>query len=574
VAGGSEAGEDVGRRARPLEGVDGKTAVGLLEAAGPVDRVLEHVRGPRPAAPRLDRQAGFPACHQRRGQSVEPMGAAAGRFEDLGLGLHGHHPLDIPAVSVARSPRGVGWQVGGQRHEGPGGLLAGPKVVLRLGEQVGERVGPAGDDERRGKRQATGSIRVHAALGQVAEPLVGMTLAHRAAFLDDRHHPLPARPQDPARERAAAEEVFGGGFRGPVDGEQEVRAEGEDAVHRLPGALHAGIESPGVAGVGQGGVDPPAEVPAACSRRRLHGRGGGFRAGRRSGEDREQDGAASHQPPARPAANSGGSGCVRHETGSGTGDRRLGTSRLEYPRAPEIRGFDGNDPMPLFFDPLYMLCIAPAALLAMWAQWRVHSSFAAAAREPAPLTGAAAARHILDSAGATDVEIEAVPGQLTDHYDPRHRVLRLSPDVYGQRSLAAVGIAAHEAGHALQDAQGSSLMAIRNAAVGVANIGSGFGLLVFMIGLGMALQAVAWLGIALFAATVFFQLVNLPVEIDASNRAKAQLVQLGIVPAGEMTAVNRVLNAAAWTYVAATLHSVLTLLYYASYLSGSNDSDR
>jgi hypothetical protein len=228
----------------------------------------------------------------------------------------------------------------------------------------------------------------------------------------------------------------------------------------------------------------------------------------------------------------------------------------------------------LFFDPLYMLCIAPAALLAMWAQWRVHSSFAAAAREPAPLTGAAAARHILDSAGATDVEIEAVPGQLTDHYDPRHRVLRLSPDVYGQRSLAAVGIAAHEAGHALQDAQGSSLMAIRNAAVGVANIGSGFGLLVFMIGLGMALQAVAWLGIALFAATVFFQLVNLPVEIDASNRAKAQLVQLGIVPAGEMTAVNRVLNAAAWTYVAATLHSVLTLLYYASYLSGSNDSDR
>ena len=227
--------------------------------------------------------------------------------------------------------------------------------------------------------------------------------------------------------------------------------------------------------------------------------------------------------------------------------------------------------MPLFFDPLYMLCIAPAALLAMWAQWRVHSSFAAAAREPAPLTGAAAARHILDSAGATDVRIETMPGHLTDHYDPREKVLRLSQDVYSERSLAAVGIAAHEAGHALQDAQGYSLMAIRNAAVGVANIGSGFGLLVFMIGLGMALQAVAWLGIALFAATVFFQLVNLPVEIDASNRAKAQLVQLGIVPAGEMTAVNRVLNAAAWTYVAATLHSVLTLLYYASRLSGSSD---
>lgn len=233
-------------------------------------------------------------------------------------------------------------------------------------------------------------------------------------------------------------------------------------------------------------------------------------------------------------------------------------------------------PLPFFyFDLKYLVFIAPAVLLAMWAQWRVHAAFAAAAQEPAPLTGAAAARHILDSAGATDVEIESVPGQLSDHYDPRSRVLRLSPAVYGERSLAAVGIAAHEAGHALQDAQGSSLMAIRNAAVGVANIGSGFGLLVFMLGLGLALQSIAWLGIALFGATVFFQLVNLPVEIDASNRAKAQLVDLGIVPAAEMPAVNRVLNAAAWTYVAATLQSVLTLLYYASYLTGSGgDSDR
>ena len=153
-------------------------------------------------------------------------------------------------------------------------------------------------------------------------------------------------------------------------------------------------------------------------------------------------------------------------------------------------------------------------------------------------------------------------------------MLRLSEGVYNSRSLAAVGIAAHEAGHALQDAQGYSLMSIRNAAVNVANIGSGFGLFVFMFGLAMALQPIAWLGIALFAATVFFQLVNLPVEIDASNRAKAQLVELGIVPAAEMPAVNSVLNAAAWTYVAATLQSVLTLLYYASYLNGGNDSDR
>lgn len=229
--------------------------------------------------------------------------------------------------------------------------------------------------------------------------------------------------------------------------------------------------------------------------------------------------------------------------------------------------------MPFFyFDPAYMLAIAPAMILAMWAQWRVQSTFAMASQEPAPLSGAAAARHILDSAGASDVAVERVPGKLTDHYDPRTKVLRLSEDVYSSRSLAAVGIAAHEAGHALQDHQGYSMMAVRNAAVGVANFGSGFGLIVFMIGLAIALKPVAWLGIALFGATVFFQLVNLPVEIDASNRAKAQLVDLGIVPAGSMASVNNVLNAAAWTYVAGTLQSVLTLLYYASYLTGGSSS--
>jgi Zn-dependent membrane protease YugP len=228
----------------------------------------------------------------------------------------------------------------------------------------------------------------------------------------------------------------------------------------------------------------------------------------------------------------------------------------------------------MFFDPMYFVWIAPAMLLAMWAQWKVKSTFSAASREPAPLSGAAAARHILDSAGATDVAIEPVDGHLTDHYDPRGKVLRLSNDVYGSRSLAAVGIAAHEAGHALQDAQNYSLMGIRNAAVGVANFGSGLGFFVFMIGLAIALKPLAWLGIAMFAGTVFFQLVNLPVEIDASNRAKAQLVSLGIVPAVEMPAVNAVLNAAAWTYVAGTLQSILTVLYYASFLTGGSSDDR
>jgi Zn-dependent membrane protease YugP len=223
-----------------------------------------------------------------------------------------------------------------------------------------------------------------------------------------------------------------------------------------------------------------------------------------------------------------------------------------------------------FYDPMYFVWAAPAILLAFWAQWRVKSSFAAASREPAPLSGAAAARHILDAAGFSEVSIEPVHGELTDHYDPRTKVLRLSDKVYGVRSLAAVGIAAHEAGHALQDAENYSVMAIRNAAVGVANFGSGFGVIVFIIGLAMALKPVALLGLALFAGTVFFQLVNLPVEIDASNRAKAALVNLGIVPAADMPAVNAVLNAAAWTYVAGTLQAVLTLLYYASFLTGSS----
>lgn len=229
--------------------------------------------------------------------------------------------------------------------------------------------------------------------------------------------------------------------------------------------------------------------------------------------------------------------------------------------------------MPLFFDPMLMLFTAPAVLLALWAQWRVKSAFETASKEPAPLSGAAAARHILDSAGAPSIDIEPGGGMLTDHYDPQHKVLRLSEKVYGARSLAAVGIAAHEAGHALQDAQRYPLMSIRNAAVGIANIGSQIGLLAFVFGLSMGNSMIAWVGIGMFAATVFFQVVNLPVEIDASNRAKAALVNLGIVPPEDMPAVNNVLNAAAWTYVAATLQSVLVLLYYMSHLTNRSSDE-
>jgi len=219
--------------------------------------------------------------------------------------------------------------------------------------------------------------------------------------------------------------------------------------------------------------------------------------------------------------------------------------------------------MPFFmFDYHYLLYLAPAILLAMWAQMRVHSTYAQAQQQPAPLSGAAAARHVLDSAGLQDVAIEQIPGQLSDHYDPRQKVLRLSTDVYQSRSLAAVGIAAHEAGHAIQDARHYAPLAIRNAAVPVANFGSGFSMILFFIGLFVqSLHFLVFVGIALFAAVVFFQVVNLPVEFDASNRAKRQLVALGITTQDQMVYVNRVLNAAAWTYVAGTLQSLPTLFW-------------
>jgi Zn-dependent membrane protease YugP len=227
----------------------------------------------------------------------------------------------------------------------------------------------------------------------------------------------------------------------------------------------------------------------------------------------------------------------------------------------------------MFWSPSYFLWIGPALLLGLWAQMKVRSTYAAAQQEPAPLSGAAAARHILDSAGLNGVEIEEVPGELTDHYDPSAKVLRLSSANYRTRSLAAVGIAAHEAGHAIQDAHAYAPLVIRNAAVPVANFGGSGGLL--LAGLGFLMQApfLFWLGILLFSGVVFFQLVNLPVEFDASNRAKQQLVMLGIVPTQQMGSVNSVLNAAAWTYVAGTLQSVLTLLYYVSLFSGGSRDD-
>jgi len=216
----------------------------------------------------------------------------------------------------------------------------------------------------------------------------------------------------------------------------------------------------------------------------------------------------------------------------------------------------------VFFDPLYFIIIAPAFLLGFWAQMRVRATYAQARKQRSRLSGAAAARHILNEAGLADVEIEQIPGQLSDHYDPRARVLRLSSEVYRDNTLASVGIAAHEAGHALQHAFGYAPLAIRNAAVPAASFGSNISFFLLIGGALFSIQPLITLGILLFAVVVFFQVVNLPVEFNASARAKAVLVERGIVPAAEMVYVNSVLNAAAWTYVAATLQAILTLLYY------------
>lgn len=222
------------------------------------------------------------------------------------------------------------------------------------------------------------------------------------------------------------------------------------------------------------------------------------------------------------------------------------------------------------FDPLYFLILAPGLILAIWAQVRVKSAYAQTRAIPSRsgLTGAQAAERMLAANGVRGVSIEPVDGMLSDHYDPRHKVLRLSPDVYGGRSLAALGIAAHEAGHALQDRAGYAPLALRNGIVPLAMVGGNLSMILFMVGTVFAASRGStigpWLmlvGVGLYTLVVLFQLINLPVEFDASRRANAQLVAGGIITADEAPAVRRVLSAAALTYVAATVTAILTLAY-------------
>ena len=213
-----------------------------------------------------------------------------------------------------------------------------------------------------------------------------------------------------------------------------------------------------------------------------------------------------------------------------------------------------------WYDPTYMLLI-PGLLLALYAQAKVSSTFTKwkQVRSRAGLTGAQVARAILDENGARQVRIERVPGSLTDHYDPEDGVLRLSDEVYASGSVAALGVAAHEAGHAIQDAEDYAPMRIRATMVPVANIGSQAAIPLFMLGLIFSWEPLLKIGILCFLFAVLFYVVTLPVEFNASGRAVAVLSS-GYLPEDEVRGVKAVLSAAALTYIAAALQAILQLL--------------
>ena len=229
----------------------------------------------------------------------------------------------------------------------------------------------------------------------------------------------------------------------------------------------------------------------------------------------------------------------------------------------------------MFFDPLYFVFALPALALAMYAQWQVRSTYGKFSKvaNAYGLTGAEVARRLLDAAGLHDVAIERVPGDLTDHYDPMARVVRLSDSNYASYSVAALGVTAHEVGHAIQHATAYGAMRLRHSLVQVAGIGSNFGPYLFLAGFFINIFELALLGVVLFGAAALFAIVTLPVEFNASNRAMALLSDHGLVTGDDAGMAKQVLNAAALTYVAGALQAVSLLAYYALQLSGMRRSD-
>jgi len=230
----------------------------------------------------------------------------------------------------------------------------------------------------------------------------------------------------------------------------------------------------------------------------------------------------------------------------------------------------------MFFDPLYIAMFIPAFFLSIYAQIKVKSSYHTYSKIPTVrgVTGAQAARHLLDAEGITDVQVELTQGFLSDHYDPRSRVLRLSEGVYAGDSLASVGVAAHEAGHAIQHARGYAPMRLRSALVPMASIGSNFSWILLIIGFILASKAMISAGLLFFTAVVLFQIVTLPVEFNASSRALKALPAAGILSDSEVAGARKVLSAAALTYVAAAAAAIMQLIYFlmrAGFLGGRDE---
>ena len=219
----------------------------------------------------------------------------------------------------------------------------------------------------------------------------------------------------------------------------------------------------------------------------------------------------------------------------------------------------------MLFDPMYLLFIAPAFILSLWASFRVKSAFKKYSKVPSMrgLTGAEAAEEMLRMAGVPGVRILRAQGVLSDHYNPLSKTLNLSEPVYDSNSIAAVGVATHEAGHAVQHARNYAPLWLRSALVPTASIGSSIGYFVMFFGLVfLHSQTTVLFGAVLFSAVLLFQIVTLPVEFNATNRAKALVLEYGIITPQERKGMDAVLNAAALTYVAAAVSTLMTLLYY------------
>jgi hypothetical protein len=229
--------------------------------------------------------------------------------------------------------------------------------------------------------------------------------------------------------------------------------------------------------------------------------------------------------------------------------------------------------MPFFFDIRYLMFMLPGFLLMMAVQWYVNSAYNKWSRVPARsrLTGAQAAQRLISAGGLYEVRIEGVAGNLSDHYDPRSKVLRLSQGVYSGASVASLAIAAHELGHAMQDQEGYLPLRLRSAIVPAVNIGSYLGWILIFVGLLIRMTELSWLGLAVFSGGALFALATLPVELNASARAKQLLTDTGlIVGEDEQRGVSNVLNAAALTYVAALVAAVLQLLYWVTVIMGAS----